>query len=134
MKNILIIVGLAFFAFLFYLVVMALSNRKFVDIRKSRQCEFTEEILQKEIRGVVIKTFRNKDSHLDETIEYTYLGDTLRDNMLILEHTGVYDSLLSGDQFYKRRGTLDFIVKRDGQERVFQLDYGCNEKVDEVRI
>lgn len=132
MKKLFIAIGTIVIGGVFYFITTSMSERNFPKLRKNRQCEFTQHVIQEDVRGVIIRTFRNTDSHFDETIELVYQGDTIRDNLFILEQTGVFEKLYVGDIILKETGTLDFVVMRDGVQTIFKLDYGCNESLDSV--
>ncbi|MEO9802795.1 MAG: hypothetical protein ABJF04_06090 [Reichenbachiella sp.] len=134
MKKILVVVTSLTVAGIFYYATVSFSDRNFQKFRKTRQCEFTNQIKQKNIEGTLIRAFRDKKNHFDETIEFVYQGDTIRSNMFILEQTSVFNKLKPGDFILKESGYLNFNRFRNGEKKVFKLDYGCNNESDGVRI
>lgn len=130
MKGIIIVFGSVLIAIIFYFVVMRISAMKFPKLRKERQCEVTEDIIQKDIKGTLIRTFKNEESYYYEAIEYRINGDTIQSDLFELEQTGVYQKLVPGDSIVKEKGNLDFMIFRDKKKYEYKLSYGCNELLD----
>jgi hypothetical protein len=97
------------------------------------RCQDEDRAISEEIRGVLVEKFRDKESHMWEVIEYSSLSGKQRSLVLLNDRSGAYEYIVQGDSISKSKGSLQLTVKRNDQEIVFQLDFGCLRSTDTIR-
>lgn len=96
------------------------------DVANNSNCRDAKMANNEFVEGTVKRKFRDKDSHMWKTVEYA--GDKgISFTTLIFrnDESGAYDFLMQGDSIIKKPGSLDLQVFRDGQKRIYKLEYGC---------
>ena len=83
-------------------------------------------IKEKEIHfnGIITKKFIDKKNHNYPMIQILNKGMSL-DYNLVHDLSGVFDFVEKGDKIIKNKGSNDVIVRRDGEDILFVLDFGC---------
>jgi hypothetical protein len=90
--------------------------------------------MNEQVSGFLLSAYRDEDFHLVETIVYSDNGNEVKSTIFLLEQSGLHNVLMPQDSIYKESGSLDFVVIRNGERKVYELSYGCNEKLDEIGI
>ncbi|RJE74979.1 hypothetical protein [Reichenbachiella sp. MSK19-1] len=95
---------------------------------KNSSCRETKKMLEQSIEGKILEVYKS-DFNLAETIMYLNEGDTIKSLMFVNERSGVFETLRSGDDIFKVKGSLNFSWTRYGKTEYIRLDYGCNDNV-----
>jgi hypothetical protein len=92
---------------------------------KKANCLDRQNALEESIEGVVINKFRDKESHMWKTIEYSHKTKSSKSLILMNDRSGAYDFILPGDSILKNRNSLEFKITRSGVVTIYQLDFEC---------
>jgi hypothetical protein len=65
-----------------------------------------------------------------ETIEYSIENHVNQSVILLNDQSGAYDFILPGDSITKELNSLELKVTRNGNTKVFTLDFGCTQMND----
>lgn len=112
--------------FLIYRIIMPLLPGTQEDVLNESRCRSEKRAAEEQIAGVLTNKFLDKSSHMWETIEYSNFDRSKRTSLVFLnDQSGAYDFILPGDSIIKNLNSLELKVIRDGNTKVFILDFGC---------
>lgn len=115
-----------------YNIIMPLLPGTQEDVLNESRCRSEKRAMEEDITGILIRKFMDKSSHMWETIEYSNPDKSLQSSVIFLnDQSGAYDFIEPGDSIVKELNSLNFKIIRDGNTRVFTLDFDCVRKKDE---
>lgn len=86
--------------------------------------EYYEQEKNIYFEGIITKKIINKNEHNYPILIIEGNGETIRYN-LTSDLSGLYDFAEIGDEIKKEKGFNEITVKRNSNEIVYILDYGC---------
>ena len=128
MKKIsLLIFGIVTIGTIIYFIVFILPFL-FVsrgDATNNTRCKSEKRALKEGLSGVLVNKFRDMNSHMWETVEYSNARGKMQSLIFMNDRCGAFDFLLPGDSIKKTEGSLELTIIRQSEIRKFHLDFGC---------
>ena len=115
-------------AFCFYFIVFVLPflfvpKEEIID--RSR-CKDEMRAMEESVIGIITSKFKDMDSHMWETIDYSSSTGSNRSLIFMNDRSGAFDFIVPGDSLFKAKGSLVLIITRKEGSRKYQLDFGCS--------
>lgn len=112
--------------YVIYNVIMPILPGSQEDVLNESRCKSEKRAVEGHVAGVLTRKFLDKSSHMWKTIEYS-IGNHVNQSLILLnDQSGAYDFILPGDSIIKELNSLELKVTRNGNTKVFMLDFGCN--------
>lgn len=119
------IVAVAISIFALTKLVPAIIGLEPIDPRNISVCRIEKIAKEESLKGKLIDKYRDKSNHNYETIKFSFGDDEYESKILVLEESGVFNSLRMGDSLFKEAGSLQLMIKRGDQISKIDLIYDC---------
>jgi hypothetical protein len=106
-----------------YILPSFISKEKIVN---RSNCNDEEMSKNESIKGLVVKKIRDNYSHMWKTVEYSDLNGSHQTLIFRNDESKAYDFLVAGDSIVKEANSLELKILRDGNVKLYNLDYGCD--------
>jgi hypothetical protein len=110
-----------------WIVYQSPSANLISDALDRSRCEDEQRALPITLYGLVTRKFRDKESHMWETIEYRNNEGLQRSLIFMNDRSGAFDYLMVGDSVQKASQSLDVRIVRAGNQVSYDLAFGCND-------
>ncbi|MGY6744089.1 MAG: hypothetical protein ACXIUQ_15220 [Cecembia sp.] len=96
------------------------------DIANRTSCSMEKKALALEINGWrILKIYIDSLNHNNRTLKYEVEGKVRNSLFLDQERTQVFFQIREGDKIFKEKNSLNLQVLRNGEEKIFELDFKC---------
>ena len=94
---------------------------------KDINCSHFKTLKNVSYKGVVINKFIDSTQHNYPIVVVRQIDNSIYKFDLTHDRSGLYRFLQIGDSIVKSKGAYNIEVIRSGMERIFILDYGCDD-------
>ncbi|MER2999679.1 hypothetical protein [Pontibacter populi] len=109
------------------LVFITLFRYIFPDIVKSSLCAKEQELKDLHLEGVVKLKYVDKPNHAAEVLLLQHLNGLEYKLYLDGDSSSLYNYAAVGDSIYKKLGSIEVEVNRNGSVKSFIVAYGCEQ-------
>lgn len=79
-----------------------------------------------EIKGWrILRIYTDSLNHNNRSIQYEVDGKVRESLFLDQERTQIFFQIREGDKIFKEKNSLNLQVLRNGEEKIFELDFKC---------
>lgn len=120
--KVIIVLMVAFLSIMF--LMKECGSEIFHDLARKDLCESYSQMKFLVVRGKVDSVYEDKSNHSVNTVKVNS-GDNIQVVYLEPDRSGLFGYLQANDSIFKEYNSYDVVVKREGEESYFTLDFGC---------